>query len=42
MPICRLSQIDYRLRKIHSVLALVFLPPALIGSFCGMNFPLHT
>jgi magnesium transporter len=34
----RLSLVDNRVGKILSVVALVFLPPTLIGSIYGMNF----
>lgn len=36
--ISRLNLIDNRVSKILSVVALVFLPPTLIGSIYGMNF----
>ncbi|HFD87587.1 MAG TPA: hypothetical protein ENJ35_07920 [Gammaproteobacteria bacterium] len=38
MLVSRLTLIDNRVSKILSVVALVFLPPTLIGSIYGMNF----
>jgi len=38
MLISRLNLVDNRVGKILSVVALVFLPPTLIGSIYGMNF----
>jgi magnesium transporter len=38
MLVSRLNLIDNRVGKILSVVALVFLPPTLIGSIYGMNF----
>jgi magnesium transporter len=38
MLVSRLTLIDNRVTKILSVVALVFLPPTLIGAIYGMNF----